>query len=251
MERWKSKVSKRTEEVLYEPTHPWLERVSISVLKKWTWINYRADCPDAHTLLHLHFFVAQQPIDDFMCLGGLISGPTLDILCVVKSPQKPGIRNGKSIADAIVQRQPKGLWGLLSSYCLPSLLCDRQGELVNPIMLLLQSPSPRTESAHEGPRLLVMLLDAKCDPNTWGTTQQSPLLYAVGLQDKEAVEDLLIAGADVNHAPAGFEPPLCVAVRHRMGSIAKTLLTYNADVTVPGLHLVGLLMKKVIVWVLR
>ena len=56
----------------------------------------------------------------------------------------------------------------------------------------------------------------------------------MGLQDKEAVEDLLIAGADVNQAPAGFEPPLWVAVRHRMGSIAKTLLTCNADVTVRG-----------------
>ena len=70
-----------------------------------------------------------------------------------------------------------------------------------------------------------MLLDAKCDPNILGTTQQSPLLYAVGLQDNEAVEDLLIAGADVDYAPAGFEPPLCVALRHRMGNIAKTLLT--------------------------
>ena len=79
-----------------------------------------------------------------------------------------------------------------------------------------------------------MLLDAKCDPNTLGTTQQSPLLCAVGLQDKEAVEDLLIAGADVSHAPAGLEPLLCVAVRHRMGSIAKTLLIYKADVTVRG-----------------
>ena len=37
-----------------------------------------------------------------------------------------------------------------------------------------------------------MLLDAECDPNTLGTTQQSPLLYAVGLQDNEAVEDLLL-----------------------------------------------------------
>ena len=64
--------------------------------------------------------------------------------------------------------------------------------------------------------------------------QQSPLLYAVGLQDKEAVEDLLIAGVDVNHAPAGLEPPLCVGVRYRMGSIAKTLLVYQADVTVRG-----------------
>ena len=79
-----------------------------------------------------------------------------------------------------------------------------------------------------------MLLDGKCDQNILGTTQQSPLLYAVGLHDNEAVEDLLIAGADVDHAPAGFEPPLCVAVRHRMGNIAKTLLTHNADVTVRG-----------------
>ena len=29
-------------------------------------------------------------------------------------------------------------------------------------------------------------------------------------------------------------PPLCVAVRHRMGNIAKTLLTYKADGTVRG-----------------
>ena len=47
-------------------------------------------------------------------------------------------------------------------------------------------------------------------------------------------EDLLIARADANHAPTGLEPPLCVAIRHRMGQIAKTLLTYMADVTVRG-----------------
>ena len=79
-----------------------------------------------------------------------------------------------------------------------------------------------------------MLLDATCDPNILGIAQQSPLLYAVGLQNNEAVEDLLIARAEVNYAPAGFEPPLCVAIRHRMGDIAKTLLTYTADVTVRG-----------------
>ena len=80
-----------------------------------------------------------------------------------------------------------------------------------------------------------MLLDAKCDPNILGAVHQSPLLYAVGVQNKEAVEDLLIiAGADVNYAPAGFKPPLCVAIRHRMGDIAKTLLTYKADITVRG-----------------
>ena len=72
---------------------------------------------------------------------------------------------------------------------------------------------------------LVMLLDAKCDPNILGIAQQSPLLYAVGLQNNAAVEDLLIARAEVNYAPVGFEPPLCVAIRHRMVEIAKTLLT--------------------------
>ena len=74
-----------------------------------------------------------------------------------------------------------------------------------------------------------MLLDAKCDPNILGISQQSPLLYAVGLQNNYAVEYLLIARADANYAPAGLEPPLCVAIRHRMGEIAKTLLTYTAD----------------------
>ena len=61
----------------------------------------------------------------------------------------------------------------------------------------------------------------------------------MGLQDKETVEDLLIAGADVNYAPAGLESPLCVALRHCMGSIAKTLLTYKAHVPVPGHPLNG------------
>ena len=60
------------------------------------------------------------------------------------------------------------------------------------------------------------------------------LVKAGGLQNNDAVEDLLIARADTNYAPAGFEPPLCVAIRHRMGEIAKTLLTYTADMTVRG-----------------
>lgn len=101
-------------------------------------------------------------------------------------------------------------------------------------MLALQSTSPRTESADEDLSPLAMLLDAKCDPNILGIAQQSPLLYAVGLQNNDAVEDLLIARADVNYAPAVLEPPLCAAIRHRMGEIAKTLLTYTADVTVRG-----------------
>ena len=50
---------------------------------------------------------------------------------------------------------------------------------------------------------------------------------AVGLQNNDTVEDFLIARADANHALTG----LCVAIRHRMGELAKTLLTYMADVT--------------------
>ena len=75
-----------------------------------------------------------------------------------------------------------------------------------------------------------ILLAARCDPNALGESRQSPLLYAIGIQDKEAVEDLLMARADVDCAPTGLEPPLCVAVRHRMGDIAKVLLSYHADV---------------------
>ena len=105
---------------------------------------------------------------------------------------------------------------------------------MNPLMLALQSASARSDLAYEGLSLLAMLLDAQCDPNILGGAQQSPLLYAVGLHNKEAVEDLLIARADVNYAPTGFEPPLCVAIRHRMGDVAKTLLSYMADVAVRG-----------------
>ena len=155
-------------------------------------------------------------------------GRPLNIMCIVKAPQRPDIRHRKSLEDAIGHHQCKRLWSLLNRYRLPSLLCDQRGDLVNPLMLALQSSSTWTGAVYEGPSLLAMLLDAKCDPNTLGISQQSPLLYAVGLQNNDAVEDLLIARADANHAPAGFEPPLCVAIRHRMGEIAKTLLTYMA-----------------------
>ena len=87
---------------------------------------------------------------------------------------------------------------------------------------------------YEGPSPLAYLLDGRCDPNILGSPQESPLLYAVGLQNNDAVEDLLIARADANHAPTGLEPPLAWQIRHRMGDIAKTLLTYMADVTVRG-----------------
>ena len=40
-----------------------------------------------------------------------------------------------------------------------------------------------------------------------------------------------------NSFPPGvcpYRPPLCVAIRHRMGYVAKTLLSYIADVEVRG-----------------
>ena len=109
--------------------------------------------------------------------------------------------------------------------------------MVNPLMLALPMTSTRPASSYECAGPLVMLLDAKCDPNILGIAQQSPLLFAVGLQNNDAV---YIARADANYAPAGFEPPLCVAIRHRMGEVAKTLLTYTADVAVRGHPTLGM-----------
>ena len=111
---------------------------------------------------------------------------------------------------------------------------------MNPVMLALQSASARSDLADEGPSSLAMLLDAKCDPNIIGLAQQSPLLYAVGLHNNEAVEDLLIARADVNYAPTGLEPPLCVAIRHRMGDVAKTLLVIHGRRGSKGPPIIGI-----------
>ena len=223
-----------TGELIYEPTHPWLEQVRCHLLKKWTWINKGIYLPTALTLFYLHFEVDQQPVDDFQCLGDLTLGRPLDIQCFVKAPQRPDIRHRKRLEDAIEQLQGQRLWSLLNRYRPPSLLCDRRGNQLNPLLLALQSGSGGAVRTVEGLSPLSILLDAHCDPNVLGEAQQSPLLYAVGFQDKEAVEDLLMARANVNYAPAGFEPPLCVAVRHRMGEVAKTLLSYLADVEARG-----------------
>ena len=54
-----------TGELIYEPTHPWLEQVRLHLLKKWTWINRGTYLSAALTLFYLHFEVEQQPMDDF------------------------------------------------------------------------------------------------------------------------------------------------------------------------------------------
>ena len=71
---------------------PRLDEIRLCVLTKWTWINGGIDLPEAHTLFYLHFVVAQQPVDDFQCLGELMLGRPLDIMCVVKAPQRPDTR---------------------------------------------------------------------------------------------------------------------------------------------------------------
>ena len=105
---------------------------------------------------------------------------------------------------------------------------------MNPLLLALQSGSGGAVRSVEGFSLLSPLVDARGAPTVLGEARQSPLLYAIGLYDKEAVEDLLMARANVDYAPIGLEPPLCVAVRHRMGEIAKVLLSYHADVEARG-----------------
>ena len=219
-----------TGELIYEPTHPWLEQVRCHLLKKWTWINKGEFLPTALTMFHLHFEANQQPVDDFQCLGALTLGRPLLLHCSVKAPQRPDIRHRKRMVDAIEQRQGQRLWSLLSNYYPPSYLCDRRGNQVNPLLLALQSGTGGAVHTDEGFSLLSILLDARCDPNVLGESRQSPLLYAIGISDKGAVEDLLMARAHVDYAPTGLEPPLCVAVRHRMGDITRVLLSYHADV---------------------
>ena len=127
-----------TGELIYEPTHPWLEQVRCHLLKKWTWINKGIYLPTALTLFYLHFEVDQQPVDDFQCLGDLTLGRPLDIQCFVKAPQRPDIRHRKRLEDAIEQLQGQRLWSLLNRYRPPSLLCDRRGNHLNPLLLALQ-----------------------------------------------------------------------------------------------------------------
>ena len=219
-----------TGELIYEPTHPWLEQVRFHLLKKWTWINKGESLPTAVTMFHLHFEANQQPVDDFQCIGALTQGRPLLIHCTVKAPQRPDIRHRRRMVDAIEQRQRQRLWSLLCNFYPPPLLCDRRGNKSNPLLLALQSGDGGAIHTVENFSMLSILLDARCNPNELGESRHSPLLYAIGVQDKEAVEDLLIARANADCAPTGLEPPLCVAVRHRMGDIAKLLLSYHADV---------------------
>ena len=74
-----------TGELIYEPTHPWLEQVRCHMLKKWTWINKGDSLPTALTMFHLHFEANQQPVDDFQCLGALTRGRPLLVHCSVKA----------------------------------------------------------------------------------------------------------------------------------------------------------------------
>ena len=131
-------------------------------------------------MFHLHFEANQQAVDDFQCLGALTHGRPLLIHCSVKTPQRPDIRHRKCLADAIEQRQGQRLWSLLSNYYAPMFLSDRRGNQVNPLLLALQTGAGVAVRMVEGFSLLSILLDARCDPNVLGESQQSPLLSQWG-----------------------------------------------------------------------
>ena len=199
------------------------------MLKKWTWIHTRTELPDDYILFNLDFVLDNQQVDDFGCLGDLTTAPTLDLGCVFKVLPKPGARACKPLAEAIGKCQPKRIWKLLSRYRIPSQIHLRRGETTNPLTLLLQSPYLVDETSGDCPRAMEMLLAARCSPSEMGSPMQSPLLFAVGSNDHESVEDLLIA-----FTPWGREPPICVAVRHRIREVTRTLLHYRADLTARG-----------------
>ena len=90
------------------------------------------------------------------------------------------------------------------------------------------------EDPNQCPRSIEMLLTARCSPNEMGSPMQSPLLFAIGSRDRESVEDLLMARADVNYTPFGREPPVYISFHHRMHMIARTLLTYQPNINSRG-----------------
>ena len=132
-----------TGELIYEPTHPWLEQVRCHLLKKWTWINKGETLPTASTMFHLQLEANQQPLDDFQCIGALLQGRPLLIYCSVRAPQRPDTRHRRHMVDAIEQRQGRRLWSLLSNFYPPPSLYDRRGNEVNPLLLALQSAEAR------------------------------------------------------------------------------------------------------------
>ena len=113
-----------TGELIYEPSHPWLEQVRCHLLKKWTWINKGEFLPTALTVFHLHVEVNRQPLDDFFqCLS-----------------------------------HSQRLWSLLSKYYPPSFLYNRQGTQVHPLLLGLQAGDGGAARTDEGFSLLSLSL---------------------------------------------------------------------------------------------
>ena len=76
---------------------------------------------------------------------------------------------------------------------------------MNPLLLVLQAGPARSGRPDESACPLSILLDA--DRDQVREDRFSPLIYAVGLQNKAAVEDLSIARANVNYC-ATVKTPL-------------------------------------------
>ena len=125
---------------VYEPTHPWISRAHVFLVKKWTRIHSREDLPEDYTMFNIEFFLDHREVDDFCCLSDLATEATLELSCIFKTVPRPGARVCKSFGEAIGNHQPKLLYSLLSKYRMPSLLRVGRGEMVNPLTLLLQSP---------------------------------------------------------------------------------------------------------------
>ena len=188
------------------------------------------------TIFNIELCYRHRQVDDFCCLSSLTSEAMLDLTCVFKTLAKPGTRACKTLAEAISNYQPKRIWNMLSKYRVPPVLNLTRGETVSPLTLLLQSPDLVEENPDSCPKALEMLLMARCSPNEMGAPMQSPLLFAVGSHDHDSVEDLLIFRADVNFTPQGREPPVCVAVRHRMRDIIPKPCS-NIERTLPHVAL--------------
>ena len=170
-------------------------------------------------MFNVDLILHNKPIDAFQCLLSLAEDEVFEVGYVIKELQKPSPRMRRAMTEAIGRHQSVLIWRYLCKYQLPKLLKVRRGETISPLSLLLWAPYLVVEDAARCPRALGSLLAARCSPNELGSPERAPLSIAVGANDQESVEELFAYQADPDRAPEGRDPPLCVAVRHRMRRI--------------------------------
>jgi ankyrin repeat protein len=90
--------------------------------------------------------------------------------------------------------------------------------------------SPLAEAARQGDRQAVQdLLQQGLDVNAWGTDGTPALHWAVRVDDYDLVDRLLAAGAEVNGANRYGQAPIHVAVEYRHVDLLRRLIDYGAD----------------------